>query len=206
MDNPLDRLTQYFIDFPGIGRRQAKRFAYHILRQHEGKIADFLQSMREARSRIRQCPISFQYFFEDGSGETCSPIERDTRRDATKLLIVEKDADIESIEKTKLFNGHYFVLGGLAPLLNTDIDKHLRMQELIRRVQKFSEKPLQEIIMAFPANPEGDRTVHIIREKLTDILPSSTTLTELGRGMSTGSEIEYIDSKTLEEALKNRHS
>lgn len=205
--NPLERLAEYFKDFPGIGRRQAKRFTYHILKQTPEYVEQFIHALEHARAGMRQDPLSFQYFFDDGSDQELSPIMRDPNRDQSELMIVEKDADIEHLEKTRLYRGHYFVLGGLAPILTSDLEQHTRVQALSERVSELVKGGMfKEIIFALPAHPEGDRTTMLLREKLTPLIEnSSVIMTTLGRGMSTGSEIEYVDSHTLEEALKNRH-
>ena len=31
MEDPIEKLSQYFKEFPGIGERQAKRFVYFLL-------------------------------------------------------------------------------------------------------------------------------------------------------------------------------
>ncbi len=206
--NPLDRLAEYFKDFPGIGRRQAKRFAYHVLKQTPEYVEQFIHSLQSARDGMRQDPLSFQYFFDDGFGHELSPIMRDLNRDQSQLMIVEKDADIEHLEKTKLYRGHYFVLGGLAPLLTSDLGSNVRIQALFARIKNLAELgTLKEIIFALPAHPEGDRTTMLLRDQVTPLTEkTSIIMTTLGRGMSTGSEIEYVDSHTLEEALKNRHA
>ena len=59
------------------------------------------------------------------------------------------------------------------------------------------------MIPAFPANPEGDYTALHVRDELKETEPTFKIST-LGRGLSTGSELEYADPETLKSALENR--
>ena len=66
---------------------------------------------------------------------------------------------------------------------------------------------LAEVILAFPANPEGDATAVRLREEIAArqgrALPQ-LKISTLGRGLSTGSELEYADPETIQSALENR--
>ena len=119
-------------------------------------------------------------------------------RETGLLFVVEKDVDIENVERSG-FKGLYFVLGGTIPLASEEPEKHIRLKELFKRV---AENNLQEIILGLSATTEGDHTRLLLQEKLAvrDIKISS-----LGRGLSTGSELEYADPETISNALSSRH-
>jgi recombination protein RecR len=112
---------------------------------------------------------------------------------------VAVDADIEALERSGVYRGHYFVLGNLISLAS-DKSSLLRMPELKRRIDGL--KPI-EVIIALPANPEGDITAARIREEIVLHAPV-IQISMLGRGLSTGSELEYADPDTLKYALSNR--
>jgi recombination protein RecR len=114
------------------------------------------------------------------------------------LAIVSSDADFLALERSHTYRGRYFILGGLLHLA-TDKANGLRLREL-KAAGKRHE--LKEVVLAFPANPEGDATASLVRQELADI--SSLRVTTLGRGLSTGSELEYADSETLKSAFVNR--
>ena len=204
--NPIDELTNLFIKFPGIGRRQAKRFAYFIIQSNSGFTNKLANQILSAQKNIKQDPISFQYFYSENSSELYSPITRDTLRDPKILMIVEKDVDIDAIEKSHAYAGHYFVLGGLAPLIDTDLEGTLRVRELMKLIEnKGTKNELSEIIFALAANPEGDRTADLIKQKIETLQEKyKFTVSQLGRGFSTGTEVEYSDADTLASALQNR--
>ena len=64
---------------------------------------------------------------------------------------------------------------------------------------------MREIIMALSANTEGDYTAEYLKNALSPLSQKyNFKISILGRGLSTGSELEYIDSDTLKNALKNR--
>ena len=191
----MDKLIEYFLRFPGIGPRQAKRFAYFLVSQDKNFTEDLSRLISEIKKEINQCPDCFRFF----EGEKCA-ICSGSNRDKNILMIIEKDVDLENIEKAGIYNGKYFILGGVMSLTN---DKNnLRFKELYNKISK--EKP-KEIILALSANVESENTGRYI-EKILEPLSASRRIkiTKLGRGLSTGTELEYSDSETIINALKNR--
>jgi recombinational DNA repair protein RecR len=64
---------------------------------------------------------------------------------------------------------------------------------------------LREIIIAGSVTPEGEHTVEVISQKLRSITAGANVkISTLGRGLSTGTELEYSDTETIKNALKNR--
>lgn len=208
--NPIDELTNLFIKFPGIGRRQARRFAYFIIQSNPGFSSRLARQIESAQKNVRLDPVSFQYFYSEDPTERHSPITRDATRDPKILMVVEKDVDIDSIEKSLAFHGHYFVLGGLAPMIDSDLEGSVRVRELLGQIESRSletdaSKKLAEVIFALSANPEGDRTADLLRQKITSLQERfGFRVSQLGRGFSTGTEVEYSDADTLASALANR--
>jgi recombination protein RecR len=204
--DPINDLAQSFMKFPGIGRRQAKRFAYFIIQSHPAFSQKLASQILGAQKNIKRDPISFQYFYSEDPKQIYSPITTDVSRDSKLLMIVEKDVDIESIEKSNAYHGKYFVLGGLAPLIDTDLESSIRVRELAKLIEeKGAVNDLSEIIFALAANPEGDRTADLIKEKIAPLQERfKFQVSQLGRGFSTGTEVEYSDADTLASALQNR--
>jgi len=187
----FDKLIEYFLKFPGIGPRQAKRFVYFLVLQDEKFIKDLSEEILDIKNKIKQCPDCFRFF----EGEKCA-ICFSLNRDKSLLMIIEKDVDLENIEKAGIYNGKYFILGGVMPL--TGDKNNLRFKELFEKIKK--EKP-KEIILAMSANVESENTGRYI-EKILE--PLKVKISRLGRGLSTGAELEYSDSETIINALKNR--
>lgn len=197
--NDIDRLTEYFREFPGIGPRQAKRFVYFLLRKNEQYVRDLATLIPQVRRNVSVCQDCFKYFTKNNTNTLCDICLQN--RDQTQLMIVARDTDLEAIEKSDGFNGYYFVLGGQLPILEDDAQKFIRFKELTSLIERRKEKGLSEIILALSANPDGDNTVNFLKNKLSD---SGIKISTLGRGLSTGSELEYADKDTIKNALENR--
>lgn len=122
-------------------------------------------------------------------------------------MVVEKDVDLENIERTKVYDGRYFVLGGVIPFgkLEQKQTKNIRLKELYSRVGQLAGRELKEIILALSATVEGDNTGRYLEKILEPLLKKHLLkITRFGRGLSTGTELEFIDADTLKNALENR--
>ncbi len=201
MDN-TERLIELFKEFPGIGPRQAKRFVFFLLRKNAGFVSEMARLITEVKAGVHTCKSCFR-FFVNGKSELCS-VCRDEKRDET-LMIVSQDVDFENIEKTKFYNGYYFILGGTIPILEKAPEKRIRQKELLEIIEVRAKNKLKEIIIALNYNPEGENTLFYLKEILEPIAKKNNfQISTLGRGLSTGTELEYSDSETLKNALKNR--
>lgn len=202
--NSLDKLIAYFEKFPGIGARQARRFAFHTLMMPKADLQELSELIAGIQNQVIGCTSCRRFFAQTGSGTECS-ICADPNRDISKLIVVERDSDIQSIERSGTYNGLYFVLGGTMPLLESKEKKTLRGNGLKKIVNERKDKGLSEIILAFSINPDGENTARYVESLLKDDLEDTLiTITHLGRGLSTGSELEYADPETIKSALDNR--
>lgn len=196
--DPISRLTEYFREFPGIGPRQAKRFVYFLLTRNTSYLDEISRLILEIKKNIRICSSCFR-FYQDGNSTICN-ICNNKNRDAGQLMIVSRDVDFEVIERSKFYNGYYFILGGNIPILDKEPEKKVRIKELKDRILRI--KPV-EIILSLNANAEGENTIDYLKKIISEI-DSSIKISILGRGLSTGSELEYSDTDTIKNALKNR--
>jgi len=151
----------------------------------------------EVKSGMKQCESCYRYFESKNAETDLCPVCSGASRDSSVIMAVEKDVDLENIERTGNFRGKYFVLGGLLSLAGNGTAE-VRLKQLFEKVQK--EKPA-EIILATSATVEGENT-NLYIERILE--PLKVKITRLGRGLSTGAELEYSDSDTIENALKNR--
>lgn len=199
----IERLTSLFEKFPGIGPRQAQRFVQFLLRVSPATRHELIQSIQKLSSSVHQCPECMHY--HSGKQKVCS-ICADDNRDVTTLAVVANDADLAALEKSGTYKSRYFVLGGTISL-GAEKTNGLRIKQFLDSLASRVKDGLKEIILAFPANPEGDATAAHLRAELLDLRnPNLTNLkiTSLGRGLSTGSELEYADPETLKSALESR--
>jgi len=202
--NPLEKLIRHFEKFPGIGSRQAKRFAFHILTLPHENVTEISELIRTIRMSVVECPSCFRFHSMYNNQTLCS-ICSSGERDRSKLTVVERDTDVDAIERGGTYDGLYFILGGTVPLLDSQDVKKLRGGALKHLVETRSKEGLTEIILAFSVNPDGENTARYIEILLKDsIKDSPIKISHLGRGLSTGSELEYADPETIKNSFKNR--
>lgn len=115
------------------------------------------------------------------------------------LMIVPRDIDIEAVEKSGSYHGYYFVLGGVVPILEKEPEKRIRINELEKTINRRKES-LKEVVLAMNANIEGENTAEYIKQHIGSIY----VISMLGRGLSTGAELEYADPETLKNAFLHR--
>lgn len=204
--NDLDKLITLFESFPGVGARQAKRFAFHILTMAEGDVKQLATLIAGLRETVVECESCHRFYSKyQGTDNLCS-ICSSSNRDHERLLVVERDSDIQAIERSGVYNGLYFVLGGTVPLLNATDKEKLRGGALKATVETRLNHNLSEIILGFSVNPDGENTARFVESILSPLLQNTEVkLSHLGRGLSTGSELEYADAETIKNSLKNRY-
>ena len=198
MQDHIEQLTKLFLKFPGIGARQAKRFAYFILSQQDSYVKSLSASLLSAKASAQTCVKCFRVF--EGSSPQTSGVcylcsEKKKKKD--KVLVVEKTSDIDVFLKTD-YNGEFFVLGSLIPITQKSIIDGTNTKPLLERIK--NDTNLKEIILAFPLTPNGDHTDFVLRE----MIGGNIKISSLGRGLSTGTELEYADPASLEASLKKR--
>jgi len=196
----IGRLTALFEKFPGIGPRQARCFVQYLLTANPAVRQELAENIKALAAQTNQCKKCYRWYAKGEGSSTLCNICSDTHRDQSILFVVEKDADIDYVERSG-FKGLYFVLGGTIPLASEEPGKYVRLAPLLIRV-KTDADVLKEIILGLSATTEGDHTRQILQEKLRE---SDIKLSSLGRGLSTGSELEYADPDTIQQALGNRH-
>lgn len=202
----LDELIRYFERFPGVGARQARRFAWHLMMLPETDNQKISALIADLPRSITTCHSCYRFFTNHYNQSTLCDVCSDPNRDHGKLLVIASDNDIPAIERSNVYNGLYFVLGGTVPLLSEPENKRLRANTLKETVRERCENHnLDEIILAFPINPDGENTARFVKNKLDELVElNNLKIVELGRGLSTGSELEYADSDTIKHALLHR--
>jgi recombination protein RecR len=198
--DPIERLTSLFEKFPGIGPRQAGRFVQFLLRSSAAGRDEFVDAVEALDGAVHQCAQCMRFF--GGAGKICG-ICANPERDHQFLAVVAGDADLFAIERSGTYRGLYFVLGGTISLAS-EKTSGLRVKQLLESIPERMKNGMSEIILAFPANPEGDATAIKVREEIVAHGDADLTITVLGRGLSTGSELEYADPDTIKNALESR--
>lgn len=169
----------------------AERIVLYLFKQDAAKLQDFADSF-EALEELKSCVRCF-HIAED---ELCTICE-DNKREQNTICLVEEPLDVIAIERAGTYHGLYHVLGGVLETSKNATNNHLRIGELLKRL----ETGVTEVILATNPTTEGDLTALYLKKKLE---PYEVTVTRIGRGMSTGGDIEYADELTLRSAMDNR--
>ncbi len=203
--NTINKLTEIFSKFPGIGPRQSKRFVYFLLTRDVKSLEELSRLILELKKEVGVCQLCMRFFANQSNSKICN-VCGDKNRNDKMLMVVERDVDFENIEKSAIYDGKYFILGGRVPILEKKSKEKVRAQELVKTIdERIKNGKLEEIILAFSVSPDGENTERFIREQLLPIAEKNKIkISILGRGLSTGIELEYPDSETLKSAFKNR--
>lgn len=182
---------------PGIGQRQASRIVFSLLRSKEFVATPLVTDLE--RLLILE-PCSSCSFPHEAHNTALCAICMNPRRDNHTIMVVEKETDLLTIEKAKVFNGTYFVLGGLVNPLEPDSEHRFNLQPLLARITTNPEIK-KEIIFALSPTATGNLTATHIERVLRG---HNVHTTHLGRGLPNGGDVEFTDEETISAAFMNR--
>ena len=188
VENLVSQLTR----LPGVGTRTAQRLAFHLLRVPKDEAVALAAAIAEVKERVRFCSECGNLTEED----VCA-ICNDARRDRAVVCVVEQPADLISLERTHEFRGLYHVLGGALSPIDGVEPEHLRIGELMQRVERNG---IEEVVLATNPNMTGEATAAY----LADRLRGRVRVTRLASGLPVGGDLEYADEVTLGRALAGR--
>jgi len=198
----IQKLIDLFSKFPTIGPRTAARFVFYLMRLPKEEIKELIESIADLKKNIKICPLCLNSYEPSGSKTGFCSVCADSRRDESLLCIVSSETDLTAIEKTKKYQGLYFILGGtISRLRKADIEK-LKIKELEKRIKNSQD--LKEIILAINPTAEGEATSLYLERMIKNMPAFKGRVTKLGRGLPTGGELEYADEETLSSALESR--
>jgi recombination protein RecR len=188
----VDNLIVQLARLPGVGRRTAQRLAFHLLKASEADALALADAIREVKERIGFC-TECGNLAEEPLCQICS----DARRDRSLICVVEDPSDLVALERTHEYRGLYHVLGGaLSPIDGVD-PEHLRIAELVARVERGG---VAEVLLATNPTMTGEATAAYLADRLRD----RTRVTRLASGLPVGGDLEYADEVTLGRALAGR--
>jgi recombination protein RecR len=205
MASPIEQLTEIFRHFPGIGPKQARRFVYYLLGRPDYDLKKLAGLLNLLHNEVSECRDCHRFFPKNATAGAICSLCADQDIDHSSLLVVEKDVDLDNIKKSGAYTGRYFVLGGLIPILEKNPEEKVRLKLLRERIETdYRAGNLKEVILALSANPDGDNTADYLQATLHHLMDTGLKVSLLGRGLSTGTELEYSDADTIKNALKNR--
>ena len=188
----VENLVAQLTRLPGVGTRTAHRLAFHLLRVPKDEAQALSDAIEDVKERVRFCSECGN-LTEDERCEIC----RDERRDRALVCVVEQPADLISVERTHEYRGLYHVLGGALSPIDGIEPGHLRIDELMSRVERNG---IQEVVLATNPNMTGEATAAY----LADRLRGRVRVTRLASGLPVGGDLEYADEVTLGRALTGR--
>jgi len=190
---PIEKLIEAFKKFPSVGPKQAERFTMYIMRADISEIKSLIDAITDLKNTIKLCSKCNNYT----DSEICD-ICLDEKRDKNFLCVVETPFDIVAIEKTKIYNGLYFVLGSYIIPHSSNNEFFLRFEMLKNRLK--NEK-IKELIIALNTTTEGQTTSLYLKNNLSGYVEK---ITRIAFGVPLGADIDYMDEYTLGWALKGR--
>lgn len=187
------RVIDEFAKLPGIGRKSAERLAYHVLRVSASEALALADAIRDVKQNVRYCKNCF-HLAEQDECDIC----RDPRRNQSQICVVEQPRDVLQLETSGAYSGLYHVLlGRISPLDGIGPDQ-LTIDSLVDRVKHGT---VREIILATNPTVEGDGTALHISNRLAEY---PVEITQLARGITTGSVLEFANKEILADALSGR--
>ena len=189
----LEKLVQELSRLPGIGKKTARRLAFHLLSSGREKMESLALALANAKDRLVYCSRCYGI----SENEICQ-ICNDSHRDSNLLCVVERASDILPFENSGVYKGLYFVLGGVLSPLDGIKPETLHIPELIERIEKEN---IKELILALGSSPEAESTALYIDRRLANLFCKRT---KLARGIPVGSELEFIDDVTMLKAFEER--
>ena len=191
----IDLLINLLSSLQGIGPRSARRIALQLIAKKNTLMMPLGKMILDVSNLIEKCKVCGNY----DSINPCS-ICTNEKRDKNIICIVEEVADLWALERGRLYQGVYHVLGGTLDAIRGVTPEKLNIDYLFKRIK---EKKINEIILATSLTTAGQTTAHYIVSKFKGM---DLKITRLARGLPAGGELDYLDEATLSQALYERIS
>ena len=189
----IEQLSSALARLPGLGPRSARRAVLWLVKNREQALPALLEALDAVSETLVECSICGNVDTRDPCGICADP-----KRDAKALCVVEDVADVWALDRARLFQGRYHVLGGKLSALDGIGPEDLNIAALLDRVETGE---VEEVVLAMHATLEGQTTAHYLAERLE---PFSLRITQLAHGLPVGGELDYLDEGTLAQALRAR--
>ena len=189
----VSSLIECFKDLPGIGEKSAERLAFAMLGFDKDRLTTFATAISDVRDKIRRCSVC-----NNISETAVCPICGNNNRKKDTIFVVEKPKDVALFERLGVYNGLYHVLDGLISPLEGINPDDINIKSLLDRVKN---NDVNEIILALKPSIEGETTMQYIKKILEN---EKVKVSKIATGVPIGTDIEYIDTMTLEMALEER--
>jgi recombination protein RecR len=189
----MARLIEELKKLPGVGTKSAQRFAFHVLRGSDDDAAALAEAIRGLKASLRLCSICNNVTDVDPCAYCASPT-----RNQRVVCVVEEPTNIDTVERTRSYQGVYHVLHGTLSPLHGVGPEQLRARTLQGRVERGE---VDEVILATSPTLEGEATADWLA---TSLRAFPVKITRIATGVPAGSDIEYADEVTMARAMEGR--
>ncbi|MFL1780532.1 Recombination protein RecR [Candidatus Hepatincolaceae symbiont of Richtersius coronifer] len=193
-NNTLEHAILLLSRLPSIGGRSSRRILFELMKKREALLLPLISSLQNLADNILHCKQCFNLDVND----PCHICNNSTRNHKL-ICVVEDISSLWALERTKNYNGIYFVLGGQLSARKGSMPQDLHIDELLLRL---NNEEIEELILATSATLEGQITANYIHDNLEG---KSFKISVLAQGIPVGGEIDYLDDITLSTALKLRN-
>jgi recombination protein RecR len=190
------RLIEEFRKLPGIGEKTAERLVLHLLKAPENDSLKLAGAIAGLKKNTRMCSKCFALTDQDIC-RICSSEKRDRKT----ICVVERPADMASIEKSSSYSGLYHILQGAISPMDGIGPAELRIRELFRRIP---DEQIEEVIIATGTSVEGEATASFIAENLKKMF-NGLKISRIASGIPMGGDLKYFDQVTLKRAMEKRY-
>ena len=189
----IDMLIKLLSSLQGIGPRSARRIVLQLIGKKNSLMMPLGKTIEEVATQIQKCKICGNY----DSLNPCT-ICINEKRDRSIICVVEEVSDLWALERGRLYQGIYHVLGGTLDAIRGIGPEKLNIDYLLNRTMG---NKIKEIILATSLTTSGQTTAHYLINKFKNI---DIKVTRLARGLPAGGELDYLDEATLTQALFER--
>jgi recombination protein RecR len=200
---PMTRLIDELRKLPGVGQKSAQRYAFHILRASAEDAAALADAVRALKRELRLCSICNNVTDIEPCSFCASPT-----RNSRQVCVVEEPTNIDTVERTRSYNGMYHVLHGTLSPLHGVGPEQLKTSTLFTRAARGE---LDEIILATSPTIEGEATASYLADRLhaaprEDASMPAVRITRIATGVPAGSDLEYVDEVSMTRSLEGRRA
>lgn len=189
----FDYLVDALKSLPGVGYKNATKWAYFLLEQDSNYIDLFINRLKNAHNKIKNCHQCNNLTTKDLC-DICTSSNRDT----TQVCVVNSIEDLQRIEDSNNYHGLYFVLKEEVNPKQPDAN----LKCLVSLYNYISNCPcVNEVIIATNFTISGQ----LMAKKIVDLLtPCAIKIYRIGFGLPLNGAIDYADDETIKYALMNK--
>ena len=202
LPHSVENVINEFSKLPGVGPKSSARMVYHFLRSRNNDATKLGNALIEMDEKVKFCSLCFNVTDKDVCDICSNPL-----RDKNMICVVEEPLDVVAFENSAVFNGVYFVLGGVISPAEGITASELRFNELEKRIKDEIKDSNQIIELIVAVNPslEGEATASYIQDLFKKYVKEEKMhISRIAMGLPTGADLEYADRLTLKKALEGR--